>query len=145
MLFSYDYGWWQNSSQVLALVIHGIFTQKNLLVCFNGGISSSTPHHELIWSAQTMAACPLQHSMASPLLHTPLSLAIRFFYQKFGQNPWFTAQIHLKTLWRDPSPTFHPPSQPHIMMAACPPHCPTPLLTTTLSSPPNLPNVCDKV
>ncbi len=27
-------------------------------------------------------------------------------------------------LLRDPSPPFHPPSQPHTMMVACPPHSP---------------------
>ncbi len=42
------------------------------------------------------------------------------------------SQIWPVKLLRDPSPPFHPPSQPHIMMAACPPHCPTPLLMTTL-------------
>ncbi len=40
------------------------------LVCFNRGISSSTPHHELTWSARTMAACPRQRSLAASLLHT---------------------------------------------------------------------------
>jgi hypothetical protein len=34
-----------------------------------------------------------------------------------------------------PSLPFHPLSQPHIMMAACPPLCPASLPTTTLSSP----------
>ncbi len=37
-------------------------------------------------------------------------------------------------LLRDPSPPFHPPSQPHIMMVAYPPHCPTSLPMTALPS-----------
>ncbi len=38
-------------------------------------------------------------------------------------------------LLRDPSPPFHPPSQPHTMMVACPPDCPTPLPMMTLPAP----------
>ena len=41
----------------------------------------------------------------------------------------------MKTLLRDAPPPYCPPAQPHIMMAACSPHCPTPLPTTTLHSP----------
>ncbi len=45
------------------------------------------------------------------------------------------ARIRSKMLLRDPSPPFHPPSQPHIMMVACPSHCPVPFPMTTLPSP----------
>ena len=55
------------------------------------------------------------------------------------------AWICSKMLLRDPSPPFHPPSQPHIMMAACPLHCPTLLLPTTLLSPPRPTNVRKKI
>ena len=60
------------------------------------------------------------------------------FPPKFGRNPRFMAQIRSKTLSRDSS-------QPHIMMAAWPPHHPTPSLTTTLPFPPCLPNICKKI
>jgi hypothetical protein len=115
-----------------------------IVIWFYRGTCSQTLHHELTWSAQTMAACPRQRSMAVPLLHIPLSTTIYIFYHKVGQNPWFTAWIHSKMLLRNPSPPFHPSSQPHIMMVACPPNCPTPLPMTTLPSPPCLPNIWNK-
>ncbi len=52
----------------------------------------------------------------------------------------FTTKIWKKSMVHNPDPLYHPPSQPHIMMVACPPHCPTPLLTPTLPSHPRLPN-----
>jgi hypothetical protein len=56
--------------------------------------------------------------------------------QKNGQNPWFTARIQTKTLLRNASPLYHPPSQPHIMMAACP----LPLSYTLANDDPPLPS-----
>jgi hypothetical protein len=105
------------------------FYQINLLSIFNKGISSPTLHHEF---QCTMVACPQQCYMVASILHTPSSPATSICYHFFCQNPWFTALIQAKTLLRNASPLYHPPSQLHIMMAACPPHCPTPLPTTTL-------------
>ena len=65
---------------VLASVTNGIFTKKHYLVCFNiRGISSPTLHREL--------ALPRQCSRAAPLLHTPMSPAIKICYQNIDQNP----------------------------------------------------------
>jgi hypothetical protein len=70
----------------------------------------------------------------NPLLHTPLPLAIYFFTKN-----WSKSVVHgpdpFKDALKRPSPPFHPPSQPHIMMVACSPNCCTPLLMTTLCSP----------
>ena len=52
-----------------------------------------------------------------------------------SKKKWLQIRAIAVKLLRDASPPYHPPSQPHIMMAACPPYCPTPSPTTTLHSP----------